>query len=345
MLFTEEIIDNAFKHVCKKRLKYSHNNDIWDLRLNWEREKQQLNEQLNSGTYSFEPVRKMTTESGTLEIWSSRDAVVLKALEIILSERLRPELSVKCCHIKGNGGLKKAVRSAYHNINNFKYVMKTDVRKYYASIDHDVLFEIIGRYVTETDLLRLLYPYLKRIEYTDGYYHEAERGICRGCSISPLLGALYLKELDDAMERFDLFYMRYMDDWVIMAKNRWMIRRAVKRVNRILSGLKLNKADDKTFIGKIERGFDFLGYHFSPDGLSLAEKTVHNFAERLHLRCYASRQKSGLNGGCRPIVLDDIPQDRYSFVSDYIRRWLTWVNSGLNGIRVIQNRERKPAFT
>ena len=86
----------------------------------------------------------------------------------------------------------------------------------------------------------------------------------------------------------------YMNDWVILTKNRWMLRRVVRKVNRILSGLKLEKAEDKTFIGKIELGFDFLGYHFSPDGLRLAEKTVHNFAERLRLRCYASKLKSGL---------------------------------------------------
>jgi hypothetical protein len=334
MLFTEEIIENAFKHVCKKRLKYSHNNDIWDLRLNWNKEKQELYEQLNNATYKFEPVRKITTESGTLEIWSSRDAIVLKALEIILGERFRPEISATCCHIKGNGGLKKAVRSVYNNINDFKYVMKTDVKKYYASLDHYVMFEIIGRYVTETQLLRPLYQYLKRIEYTDGYYREVEKGICRGCPISPLLGALYLKELDEAMERFDVFYIRYMDDWVIMAKNRWMLRRVVKRVNGILSGLKLKKADDKTFIGKIERGFDFLGYHFGPDGLSLAEKTVHNFAERLSLRCYASGQKRGSNCGYKEIGLDNMPHDMFSSVSDYIRRWLTWVNGGLRGISV-----------
>ncbi|KKL73530.1 hypothetical protein LCGC14_2074000, partial [marine sediment metagenome] len=125
VLFNEGTLEKAFKYVCKKRIGYSHNNDIWDLKLTWNREKQQLYEQLNSGTYSFEPVRKITSESGTLEIWSSRDAVVLKALEMMLSERIRSELSAKCCHIKGNRGSKKAVRSVYNHLNDFKYVMKT----------------------------------------------------------------------------------------------------------------------------------------------------------------------------------------------------------------------------
>ena len=47
----------------------------------------------------------------------------------------------------------------------------------------------------------------------------------------------------------------------------------VKLSLRALSLLKVEKHPDKIFVGRIERGFDFLGYHFSPGGLSLAPKT------------------------------------------------------------------------
>jgi len=59
------------------------------------------------------------------------------------------------------------------------------------------------------------HQYLKRVEYVNGCYRDVTRGIARGCPISPLLGALYLKTLDDVMARVDVFYVRYMDDWVI----------------------------------------------------------------------------------------------------------------------------------
>ena len=48
-------------------------------------------------------------------------------------------------------------------------------------------------------------------------------------------------------------------------------------VNEVLAGLCLEKHPDKTFIGKIERGFDFLGYHFSPAGLTVARQTIARF--------------------------------------------------------------------
>jgi hypothetical protein len=57
-----------------------------------------------------------------------------------------------------------------------------------------------------------------------------------------------------------------MDDWVILAPTRWKLRRAIKVVNQMLTELKVEKHPDKTFTGRIERGFDFLGYTHRPRG-------------------------------------------------------------------------------
>ena len=64
------------------------------------------------------------------------------------------------------------------------------------------------------------------------------------------------------MEKTGLFYIRFMDDWVVLSPTRWKLRRAIATVNRTLDDLKLRKHPDKTFIGRIAAGFDFLGYHF-----------------------------------------------------------------------------------
>lgn len=47
----------------------------------------------------------------------------------------------------------------------------------------------------------------------------------------------------------------------------------------------MDEHPDKTFNGRIENGLDFLGYHFSPKGLSFAQKTIDNFVEEA-LRLY-----------------------------------------------------------
>ncbi len=77
------------------------------------------------------------------------------------------------------------------------------------------------------------------------------------------------------MERLGLFYVRFMDDVLVLAPSRWKLRRAVRAVNEILQTLRREKHPDKTFIGRIEKGFDFLGYHFGPNKPSLPSSTRH----------------------------------------------------------------------
>jgi preprotein translocase subunit Sss1 len=139
------------------------------------------------------------------------------------------------------------------------------------------------------------------------------------------MGALYLKQLDDSMEKTGLFYARFMDDWVVIAPTRWKLRSAIRIVNEILNVLRVEKHPDilkpvwflafqktkpwlqlysgkmvfgkiqkpfwdeyKTFIGKVERGFDFLGYFLKPGILSVSVVTIKNCVERIS-RLYPQR--------------------------------------------------------
>ncbi|WP_166482665.1 reverse transcriptase domain-containing protein [Scytonema sp. UIC 10036] len=112
-----------------------------------------------------------------------------------------------------------------------------------------------------------------------GGYTDIEQGISLGCPLSPLIGALYNKLLDDKMAAMGCFYVCYMDDWVVLAPTRWALRRAIKVTNQELAGLKLEMHPDKTFIGQVARGFDFLGYRFALQGLGVARVTVERFAQ------------------------------------------------------------------
>ena len=76
------------------------------------------------------------------------------------------------------------------------------------------------------------------------------------------LGALFLKPLDDALEKMEVFYIRFMDDWVVLATTRHRLRKAVRVVNRCLERLQVSQHPNKTFVGRTSKGFDFLGRHF-----------------------------------------------------------------------------------
>ena len=129
------------------------------------------------------------------------------------------------------------------------------------------------------------------------------------------MGAFFLRAVDQALGELGLFYVRFMDDIVVLASTRWKLRAAVKALNQALGGLRLAKHPGKTFIGRIERGFDFLGYHFSPEGLTLARQTMVNFLERA-IRLY--EQEPG----------EEMASVR---LGAYVRRWEGWVRAGLGG--------------
>jgi hypothetical protein len=114
-----------------------------------------------------------------------------------------------------------------------------------------------------------------------------------------------------------------MDDWVILAPTRWKLRRAVKRVNEILNELNVEQHPDKTFVGRISRGFDFLGYDFSPAGITgMSRRTVEKFAKRVALLLEQGTDAVGIG---RSLCWSE------ATVPISHRGWLRWTTAGLDG--------------
>ncbi|MEH2182499.1 reverse transcriptase/maturase family protein [Nostoc sp.] len=264
---------------------------------------------LLSGKYRFRELRLIRGEERIVEWWCSADALVLKAIAIVLTEHLQPHLSPRCFHLAGTGGAKAAVREVAAHLEGNEFVFRTDVKGYYASIYHDILLNLVRRYVEDGFVLDLVQQYLQRFVSDGGEYTDIEQGISLGCPLSPLMGALYLKPLDDRMAQLGCFYVRFMDDWVVLAPTRWKLRAAISVVNQVMNELLVEQHPDKTFIGRIARGFDFLGYWFTLTGLSVAEKTVTRMLDKVS-RLYER--------GADVIRIET-----------YIRRWWLWVNCGV----------------
>ncbi len=108
-----------------------------------------------SGQYRFDVQKKITLSSGdTIALWSSRDAMVLKVLTWIIQSILQPFMSKSCYHLKGHGGLKGAVRDVMENVPEYKFFCKTDVKSYYASIDHYTLLMSLHDYISERTIIQ-----------------------------------------------------------------------------------------------------------------------------------------------------------------------------------------------
>ncbi len=312
---SDAVIDEAFAWLCKRRENYHHNSDVWHLRFHWPVLKPLIQARLLAGEHCFEPVTKIWLWNlvRPLYLWSSVDALVLKAVSLVLTESLGPMLGKSCYHLPGMGGCKGAVRAVQQGVSDARFVFKSDVKQYYAGIDHHVLMKQLGRLIDDDKTLDLIRGHLEHLVDDGGELRLRTRGVLRGSPLSPLLGAIYLKPLDDAMAAQDVFYVRFMDDWIVLTKSRWKLRGAVKACNEVLETLKIEKHPFKTFIGRVAHGFDFVGYRFTTEsarGVEVAWQTLSNHLEKV-VRLYEQGADT----------------DR---IGQYIKGWWQWVRAGVD---------------
>jgi hypothetical protein len=274
--------------------------------------KQALRESLLGGTYQLSPLMVLGSRDGhRLTRWTALDTVALKAITLVLTEAVKPVVDLRCHHLKGNGGLKRGVNRVHDAIESgtFNFAVKSDIADFYASMPHDLLLKQCGKIIKDHRILAILQQYMNRVEVHQGDHNLIDIGIAKGCPLSPLMGALMLKSLDK-MAPPGCTYARYMDDWIIFTKSRWQLKRVLKNMHEVVHGLKLKLALNKTFIGRIQKGFDFLGYRFNATGLcGLAQKTIDNhWNKRLRLfEQNASDQR----------------------VQAYIHSWQRWARAGI----------------
>lgn len=216
-----------------------------------------LRRDLLSGVYNLSPVSVFRAKDGRYySRWCAKDAVISKALSMVLAPVIKRSVGDKCYHLHGCGGLKGALQKAGAEISNYNYVIKSDVNDFYARIDHHMLLNHCQELIKASRIIRILYQYMNRLEDFNDKYYLVSQVISRGWPLSQLMGALILKSLDRIVPQ-DCFYVRYMDDWLILTKTRWQLRRLIKEMYKVMEKLKFKLAIDKSYIGKIARGFNF----------------------------------------------------------------------------------------
>jgi RNA-directed DNA polymerase len=316
IIASDAVLNQAYKWLCHRRKDYGANADVWNFRRNWQSEKARLRADLIAGCYRFDVLDRVTLKDGSIiSLWSSRDALVLKAMTLCL-EAVLP-VSTTCTHIRGHGGAKEAIRQVHASLPKNTHVFRTDVKSYYASIDHFLLLDRLAEHVADRAAINLLSQYMRRTICDGGNFVDIERGISLGCPLSPLMATFFLNELDQAFEQSEVFYIRFMDDILILAPTRWKLCRSVATLNGVLSELRLEKHPDKTYIGRIARGFDYLGYHFVDGALRAAHKTTRKMYETA-VRLYEQKGH----------------RDNPTPLGQYLTRWNAWFRGGLSGIEL-----------
>jgi retron-type reverse transcriptase len=149
--------------------------------------------------------------------------------------------------------------------NNTKtlWMLKCDIRKFFASIDQKILLDTVQKYITDADVAWLIGRVTKSFHSTsDG------KGMPLGNLTSQLLVNVYMNTFDHFMKHTvkEKYYIRYADDFVVMSRNKDYLKEILPKMVAFLEEtLMLKLHPDKVFIKTFASGVDFLGWVHFPD--------------------------------------------------------------------------------
>lgn len=173
----------------------------------------------------------------------------------------------------------KFIREASGNYKHSCFVLKLDIKKFFESVDHNVLLSIVQGRIRDEDLLWLLKNILKSF--------SKEKGIPIGNLTSQLFANIYLNELDQFVrQKLRIrYYIRFADDFIILDSCKDDLYRYTGILAAFLRDrLKLRVHPEKIILRKFTQGIDFLGYIVLPHYILPRTKTKNRIFRKLKER-------------------------------------------------------------
>lgn len=173
------------------------------------------------------------------------------------------------------------IRKEGRNNTRQCWVLKCDIRKFFANIDHTILVSILEKYIKDENVLWLCGQVIGSF-YPEG---KENRGLPLGNLTSQLFANIYMNEFDWYVKRVLKIkcYVRYADDFVICSSDKNVLEKLIPIIDVFLEErLHLSIHKDKISIKTISSGVDFLGWVHFPDHRVLRTATRRKMERKLH---------------------------------------------------------------
>lgn len=265
--------------------------------LDLEEELLQLREELLAGSYRPGPYREFTIydrKPRKISAAPYRDRVVHHCLCRVIEpifERTFIHDSYAC---RPGKGTHRAVLRFTEFARRYRYVLKTDIKRYFPAIDHEILVAKIEKKIKCRDTLRLIATIIASSnpqETVETYFpgdslftpFERRRGIPIGNLTSQFFANVYLNDIDHyAKETLKCrAYIRYVDDITVFGDDKKRLWETKHLLEGFLAGERLTLHPAKTFVVPVTEGVDHLGYRIFPTHRLLRRVNVRRFTRTL----------------------------------------------------------------
>lgn len=267
---------------------------------NWIRETLRLEKELRNGTYKERmPKFFVITEPKKREIMSIsfRDRIYQRSLNdnAIYPQTARSFIydNHACQKGKGTGKARERLicflQRYYRRYGADGYVLQCDIKGYYPNMHHNVAKQVLKRYLDNE-------TYQMAAAILDNF--PGEVGFNPGSQIVQNVGIAALDKMDHYIkERLGIrYYLRIMDDFILIHQDREKLEHCLTCIKEILAGMRMELSTEKTGIYELKRGIRFIGFYFRITGTG---KVVVNIDprkvkhERRKLRRMANLVKKG----------------------------------------------------
>jgi len=262
----------------------------------WETETVRLAQELRDGSYRPGPYHYFTIKEPKERVVAAapfRDRVVHHALVRVIEPLFEPRFIEDSFACRKGKGTHAAMRRALHFAKRHPWALKCDIRRYFPSIDHDLLRARLARVIGDREVLglidQILQSHRERTERrwpVGGSLLEARDhalGLPIGNLTSQFFANVYLDGFDHFVKQTLRVkgYVRYVDDFILFGSSRAEIRHLGSLVRDHLRGLLLEIHPDKYRALRSASGVDFAGFVVRADGrVKVRSASVRRFQKR-----------------------------------------------------------------
>lgn len=277
----EQILDRDNLNKAYKRVKSNHGAPGIDGMtvekvLPWLKEhKDELVQSLLDESFKPSPVRrKAIPKPDGGERMLGIPTVIDRMMQQAIAQKLQPIFEPLFSdgsygYRPGRSGQQAMQRVKKYADEGYIYVVEVDLSKYFDTINHELLLNLLREHVKDPRVIRLIKKYLKSGVMENGVVCKTEEGSPQGGPLSPLLANIYLNQYDQEMGRRGVPVIRYADDIVVFAKSMRAAERLLESSRRYLEEklkLTLNNEKSKSISIYSKKEFKFLGFAMGKSG-------------------------------------------------------------------------------